>query len=96
MRKSVMMLALGALLLSGPAVAQTPCYPTWACETQGESVADILNRQQRDRTEQLNRERQQYEIQRLEDENRRLRALREQRRERRWMNQGIYVPHRSR
>ena len=86
-------LALGALLAADPAYAQAPC---WGCETQGKSVQDILNRQQREQTEQRAWERQQYEIQRLEDENRRLRALRAQRRERRWMNQGIYVPHRRR
>ena len=47
-----------------------------------DSVADTLNRQQREWNEQRARDRQRYEIQRLEDENRRLRALRAQERDR--------------
>ena len=92
------LIAAVAAMLSTSASAQSPYDPAtgglYGLQPSWDSQSDWRNQPSwQDRQDQYQLE---DEIRELEHENRRLRALRAQEREKRWMDHGIYVPHRRR
>ncbi len=91
-----LLFVFATLLAANPGHAQYACNPSWICD-EGYSSQPSWDSQPswRDQQEQ---EQLQNEIWDLENQNRRLRALRAQEREQQWFDDssGLYIPHRQR
>ncbi len=92
---ALLIFAFATLLASGPALAQTSCYPSSVCDHYYPSQTNWLYKPSWQGRQEIMR--RQNEVRELEDQNRHLRALRAQERNERRRDSSfrLYIPHRK-
>ncbi|MDH3596939.1 MAG: hypothetical protein OEM93_19045 [Rhodospirillales bacterium] len=96
--QALLFFAFATLLASGPAPAQTSCYPSSACDHYFPSQPNWLYKPSwQGRQEIMQQQNEQNEARKSEGENRRLRALRAQEQNERWRDSSfrLHIPNRK-